>query len=278
MSTTEIPIMKSTDQISEDTLQYLREKRVPEIMEYILRNIIQEKPERPLTFIKDLTSAPLPPRIMIVGPPASGKGTQCQQICAFYRKKNKGRSPVHISSGDLLREATENGTHDGLIAEGYMKEGHLVPDSLIIGMIRRRLHEKDAVLNGWLLDGFPRNRAQAEALDAEGFSPELLIILDVPDDFLIERVEGRRLDPSTGAIYHLKFNPPPQEDVALLDRLECRPDDSREVLIPRLQEYHQFIDNVLEHYGAVSVRIDGNRPDGDVTDDIIEVLEKSRFV
>lgn len=274
--------MKSTDSISEDSLQYLRQKRVPEVMEYLLRSIIKEKPQEPTKFLHELTAAPLPPHIMIAGPPASGKGTQCHSICAYLRKKTGGskggRKPVHISSGDLLREEIEKNSNLGKVAESFMKEGKLVPDSLIISMIRRRLQEEDAIMNGWLLDGFPRNKEQALALDAEGFAPDLFILLDCPDDVLVERVEGRRVDPATGVTYHVKFAPPPEEDQALLDRLEQREDDCRDALIPRLESYHKYIDAIMDFYAPVAVRIDANLPDADVSDAVTSVLEERRLV
>lgn len=267
-------IRESHQVLDEDTLTYLRQKRVPDLMEYILRSIIQEKPEKPLEFINLLTASPLPPNIMIAGPPASGKGSQCHHICAYYKKKF-GRKPVHISSGDILREEVAKGSNLGLIAEGYMKEGHLVPDSLIISIIRERIHKEDAILNGWLLDGFPRNKEQAIALDAAGFSPQIFLVMDVPDEVLVERVEGRRTDPVTGAIYHIKFNPPPEDDVALLDRLEQRDDDNRTVLVPRLEEFHQFVDGLLEYYAPITHRIDANRTEFEIQEDIQATLEKA---
>lgn len=266
-------VRESNIPLDEDTLTYLRQKRVPDLMEYLLRNIIQEKPERPTDFIHMLTVNPLPPNIMIAGPPASGKGSQCHHICAFYKKKF-GRKPVHIASGDLLREEVAKGSNLGLIAEGYMKAGELVPDSLIIGMIRERLHSDEALANGWLLDGFPRNKEQAIALDAAGFCPQAFLVLDVPDEALVERVEGRRVDPATGTIYHIKFNPPPEDDAALMDRLEQREDDNRAVLVPRLHEFHEFVDELLEYYAPITHRIDANRPEFEIQEDIQATLEK----
>lgn len=259
--------------LDEDTLTYLRQKRVPDLMEFLLRSIIQEKPEKPTEFINLLTASPLPPNIMIAGPPASGKGSQAHHICAYYKKKY-GKKPVHISSGDILREEVQKGSNLGLIADGYMKAGQLVPDSLIISIIRERLHAEDAIMNGWLLDGFPRNKEQAIALDAAGFCPQAFLVLDIPDDVLVERVEGRRVDPATGTIYHIKFNPPPEDDAALLDRLEQREDDNRTVLIPRLEEFHHFVDELLDYYAPITHRIDANRTEFQVQEDIQATLEK----
>lgn len=274
--------MKSTDTISEDSLQYLQQKRVPEIMEYVLRSIIKEKPEEPLKFLHELAAQPLPPHIMIAGPPASGKGSQSHHICAYVKRKTGGskggRKPVHISSGDLLREEVEKGSNLGNIAQSYMKEGKLVPDSLIISMIRQRLQQEDAVTNGWLLDGFPRNKEQALALDVEGFAPDLFILLDCPDEVILERVEGRRVDPATNVTYHVKFNPPPEDDQALMDRLEQREDDTRDALIPRLEAYHTYLDAILEFYAPVAVRVDANLPEADVSNAITAILDERHLV
>lgn len=258
--------------LDEDSLTYLRRKRVPDLMEYILRSIIQEKPEKPTEFINLLTASPLPPNIMIAGPPGSGKGSQCHHICAYYKKKY-GRKPVQISSGDILRAEVEKGSEMGRIAEGYMKSGNLVPDSLVISIIRERLLVDNALSNGWILDGFPRNKEQAIALDAAGFCPQIFIVLDVPDDVLVERVEGRRVDPLTGTIYHLKYNPPPEDDTVLMDRLEQRDDDNRAVLIPRLEEFHHFVDGLLDYYAPITHRIDANRPEFEIQEDLIKTLE-----
>lgn len=274
--------MRSTDVLSEDTLRYLKQKRVPEVMEYLLRSIVKEQPESVTRYIQELTAQQLPPHIMIAGPPVSGKGTQCRNICNFMMRKSvggtkSGRKLVHISSGNLLRSEIECGTETGKIAQGYMHDGKLVPDSLIVGMVRRRLQQEDCILNGWLLDGFPRNREQAMALDAEGFSPDVFILLECPDEVLIERVEGRRIDPATNATYHLTFNPPPEDDQALMDRLEHRDDDTREVVKPRLESYHGYIGAIMEFYAPVAARVDANRPDTDICNDITAILEEKRL-
>lgn len=266
-----VPFMSSHEALSEDSLKYIKDNHISQLMEYLLRSLITDKPENPIKHIHELTGQPFPPQLVLAGPPASGKGTQAAHICAYYAKKT-GKKPVHVSSGDLLRDEVSRGTHLGKIAGDYMAKGDLVPDSLIIGMVRNRLCQDDAVVNGWLLDGFPRTRAQAEELDKAGFCPRLFIALETPEDILIERVEGRRTDPVTGNIYHLKYNPPPAEDKALMERLQQREDDSREVLIPRLQRYHEMLDGLVDFYAPVMVRIDANRAPGDVAKDITEYL------
>lgn len=272
-----VPFMSSNDGLSEDTIKYIKDNNIGQLMEYILRGVLNEKPARPLQFVHELTACPFPPQLALAGPPASGKGTQAKHICAHY-KRTTGKKPVHVSSGDLLRSEVERGTHLGKIAEACMQRGELVPDSLIIGVIRNRLTQADAVLNGWLLDGFPRNRSQAIALDAAGLCPRMFLVLDAPDEILFERVEGRRTDPVTGAIYHLKFNPPPEGDEALMERLQHRDDDTRDVLGPRLDTYHAMVDGLLDYYGSIMYRVDANRPEGQITRDITEYIKANEVV
>jgi adenylate kinase len=272
-----MPFMSSHDALSEDSLKYIKDHHISQLMEYLLRSILKEKPESPIKYVHDITGQAFPPQIVLAGPPASGKGTQAHHICTYYKEKT-GKAPVHVSSGDLLRDEVTKGTHLGKVADDYMAKGDLVPDSLIIGMVRNRLSQDDAVLNGWLLDGFPRTRAQAEELDAAGFCPGLVLTLETPEDILIERVEGRRTDPVTGNIYHLKYNPPPAEDTALMERLQQREDDSREVLIPRLKRYHEMLDGLVDFYAPVMIRIDANRAEADITKDITDYLSHHKVM
>ena len=146
------------------------------------------------------------PRIIIAGAPASGKGTQCERIVEKYGIK-------HISTGDLLRAAVVAETELGQKAKGHMEKGELVPDELLIPLVADGL---SATEEGWLLDGFPRTQPQAQALKDSGVVPDVLLVLDVPDEELTGRCVDRRLDPISGKIYHLKNNPPEDEEVALL--------------------------------------------------------------
>jgi adenylate kinase len=144
-------------------------------------------------------------RMILVGPPGAGKGTQAGRLVDTYRIP-------HISSGDMLRAAVAEGTALGVEADGYMKAGKLVPDNVVIGMILERIARPDCA-RGFMLDGFPRTRPQAEALDAAmrkaGVDLDAVVLIEVPDALLEERAVGRRSDPETGTIYHLKYNPPP---------------------------------------------------------------------
>ena len=204
-------------------------------------------------------------KILIAGPPAGGKGTQCEAIVEKF-------GVVHISTGDLLRAEVKKGSPEGKEADECMKNGALVPDALIIKMVKNRLAEADVKRNGWLLDGFPRTAAQAEALKAADIVPEVMVLLQVPDSVVIERVEGRRNDPVTGKVYHMVFNPPPEDD-AVRGRLEQRKDDTREAMVSRLETYHKNVDAILAFYTDVLVRVSGNRGKHDVTKDVLGAVD-----
>ncbi|CAA7404609.1 unnamed protein product [Spirodela intermedia] len=210
-----------------------------------------------------------PLKIMISGAPASGKGTQCELIKDKY-------GLVHIAAGDLLRAEVAAGTENGKQAKYYMEKGMLVPDEIVVNMVKERLLQPDAEENGWLLDGYPRSLSQAAALENLGIHPELFILLDVDEDILVERVVGRRLDPVTGKIYHLKYSPPENEEIAA--RLTQRFDDTEEKVKLRLQTHHQNVEAVLGVYENITVKINGNAPKGQVFSEIdaalSEVLDK----
>lgn len=215
---------------------------------------------RPIICADATTSCP---KILISGAPASGKGTQCELLVTHY-------GVVHVSTGDMLRAAVKQGTDLGKQAKSYMDAGELVPDSLVISLLEERLKESDVQEKGWLLDGFPRTAVQACALDDAGILPDAVLVLDVPDDVLIERVVGRRLDPETGKIYHVKFNPPPADIEARLTR---RSDDTEEKAKTRLQNYYTHAQSILEHYDSKITRVDGNRSKQDVFQSLISIID-----
>jgi adenylate kinase len=187
-----------------------------------------------------------PPRLIISGAPASGKGTQCEGIVAAYGVK-------HISTGDLLRAAVKAGTALGVEAKGYMERGELVPDKLLIPLVAEGL---DGVTQGWLLDGFPRTKVQAEALRDAGVTPDAMIVLDVPHELLVDRCVHRRIDPETGKIYHLVTNPP--EDPAITERLVHRSDDTAEKIQTRLKLYKESADAVCSVFADQVRRVKGD--------------------
>ncbi|KAG1363617.1 adenylate kinase, chloroplastic-like [Cocos nucifera] len=206
---------------------------------------------------------PEPLKIMISGAPASGKGTQCELI-----KKKYGL--VHIAAGDLLRAEIGSGTENGKRAKEYMEKGMLVPSEIVVMMVKERLLQPDAQEKGWLLDGYPRSLSQATALEDLRIRPDLFILLDVSEAILIERVVGRRLDPVTGKIYHLKYFPPENEEIAA--RLTQRFDDTEEKVKLRLETHHQNVEDVLSTYKDVICKVNGDAPIEDVFAEIDKAL------
>ncbi|MGW6389325.1 adenylate kinase [Streptomyces sp. NPDC055103] len=186
-------------------------------------------------------------RIVLVGPPGAGKGTQ-----AAYLAKNL--DIPHISTGDLFRANISQGTALGLEAQSYMKAGQLVPDSVTIGMAKDRMEQPDAV-NGFLLDGFPRNVAQAEALDeilkAGHVQLDAVLDLEVPEDEVVKRIAGRRICRNDSAhVFHVTYNAPKTAGVcdACGGELYQRDDDSEETVRRRLEVYHTETEPIIDYY------------------------------
>lgn len=199
-----------------------------------------------------------PPRFIISGAPASGKGTQCEFIKREY-------NVVHLSTGDILREAVRQNTDIGIKAKSFMDNGLLVPDDIIIGVIIDRISQPDCISQGWLLDGFPRTKAQADALFAANIICDVFIQLNVLEESLIERIIGRRIDSETGDIYHLKFSPPPQD---VIPRLVHRSDDTLENCQARIEAYKNNLDSVIDKYRDMMIQIDGNRSPSLIWEDL----------
>ncbi|HEU5057630.1 MAG TPA: adenylate kinase [Kofleriaceae bacterium] len=206
-------------------------------------------------------------RMILIGPPGAGKGTQAQRLVQQY-------SIPHISSGDMLRAAVAEGTELGRQADGFMKAGQLVPDDVVIGMVIDRIGKPDAA-RGFMLDGFPRTRPQAEALDAAlaraGVALDRVLLIEVPDSLIVERIVGRRTDPKTGTIYHLTFNPPPPD---IAGRLVQRKDDTEEACRARLDKYHSETAPIVPFYEqkGILVRVNGDGPPDQVTRRIVDAL------
>jgi adenylate kinase len=207
-------------------------------------------------------------RMILVGPPGAGKGTQAARLVEQFRIP-------HISSGDMLRAAVEEGTKMGHVAGPLMKAGHLVPDEVVIGMILDRIKKPDAA-QGFMLDGFPRTRPQAEALDAAlavaHQALDAVVLIEVPDSLLEERAIGRRTDPETGVIYHLKYNPPPAD---IVSRLVHRKDDTVEAVATRTAKYHTDTQPIIPYYDDKGIlkRVDGVGNPDDITKRLIAVLD-----
>lgn len=204
-------------------------------------------------------------RIVLVGPPASGKGTQA----AILREK---LGVPQISTGDMLRAARQAGTALGKEAEGYMSAGKLVPDEVVIGLVEERLKEADAQ-KGFILDGFPRTVPQADALEEllnKVDQPlDAVVQIEVSRDLLVERATLRRTDKRTGQIYHLKYNPPPPDA-----DLDHRADDQEETVKARLDQYDGMTAALLPHYDKKGLlrRVDGVGKPDEVTSRLLEAL------
>lgn len=190
--------------------------------------------------------------LILLGPPGAGKGTQADTI-------TQACTVPQVSTGDLIRSAIRRRTPLGLECKTYSNAGVLVPDDLVNRMVEERLAEPDCA-NGFLLDGYPRTVAQAEWLDRSlagaGRRLDHVVLIEIDDAAILERVTGRRTDPVTGHIYHLTFDPPPPEIAA---RLLHRPDDTTDVLTRRLREYHEKTAPLIPHYERLGLlrRVDG---------------------
>jgi len=208
--------------------------------------------------------------LVMLGPPAAGKGTQAKTIAREYRIP-------HISTGDMLREAVTEGTDLGRKAAPIMASGGLVPDELMVGIIRDRLAKPDAK-KGFILDGFPRTLMQAEKLErlvGNGAGGLRVVQLLVPDDVIVKRIALRRSCPECGAIYHLETAPPRNDRVCDRDgkELVARPDDTEQAVRKRLEAFHRQTLPVATFYKVKSVlrEVDGMGP----VDDVFERIERS---
>ncbi|MDG1097698.1 MAG: adenylate kinase [Methylophilaceae bacterium] len=181
-------------------------------------------------------------RIILLGAPGAGKGTQATFIKEHF-------NIPQISTGDMLRAAVKAGTPLGLEAKSYMDSGGLVPDAVIIGLVSERIKEADCK-NGFLFDGFPRTIPQADAMKEAGVAIDYVVEIDVPDSAIVERMSGRRSHPESGRTYHVKFNPPKAEgkDDVTGENLVQREDDKEETVKKRLEVYHDQTKPLVDYY------------------------------
>ncbi len=215
-------------------------------------------------------------RLILLGPPGAGKGTQAQYICERY-------GIPQISTGDMLRAAVKAGTPLGMEAKKVMDAGGLVSDDIILGLIKERLQQPDCA-QGFLFDGFPRTIPQAEALKDEGITLDFVVQIDVDDEEIIKRMSGRRVHPASGRTYHVIFNPPRIEgrDDLTDEPLIQREDDQEETVRKRLEVYHNQTKPLVDFYSRWAesgdqdapryVKIEGIGSVTDIRDRIFEAL------
>jgi len=213
-------------------------------------------------------------RIILIGAPGAGKGTQANFLT------NKFKIP-QVSTGDMLRSAVKDKTDLGIKAKGYMDDGGLVPDNLIIDLVKLRVEMKDCE-NGFLLDGFPRTIPQAEAMKEAQIFIDFVLEIQVKDEVIINRLTGRRIHLESGRIYHIEYNPPIIEGIDDIsgDPLIIRDDDKKETILKRLNTYHEHTEPLVKFYSKWSANNEQNSPnfisiDGDDSSEKInEILNK----
>ena len=205
-------------------------------------------------------------RVILLGPQGAGKGTQAQRLADKVGAK-------HISTGDIVRAEIESGSELGKKVQDYNDRGELVPDEIIVEMAKPYLNDADA----WLLDGFPRNEAQAkaldEALDEIGEDLDAVVALEAPDDALVERLSGRRQSQATGKIYHVEHDPPPEDGDDPGPFIQ-RDDDAEEAIRRRLEIYHDQTEPLKDYYAEhdLLVTVDAEQEIQKVTEDILDAV------
>jgi len=193
-------------------------------------------------------------RLILLGPPGAGKGTQATYIMDKY-------NIPQISTGDMLRAAVKAGTDLGLEAKRFMDAGGLVPDTVIIGLVKERINQADCA-NGFLFDGFPRTIPQADALKDAGVDIDYVIEIDVDDEEIIKRLSGRRVHPNSGRTYHVLFNTPKVDGIDDIsgEPLVQRDDDKEETIKKRLEVYHEQTELLIGYYSNLAAKLDGHAP------------------
>lgn len=204
--------------------------------------------------------------LIFLGPPGAGKGTVAQRVV-------EDLGIVQISTGDLLREAVKQGSELGKQAKGYMDSGELVPDDLVIGLLKERIVQDDCA-KGFILDGFPRTIPQAEALDAAGVQIDTVINFQLGDDVIIHRLSGRRIHKETGKIYNVNPGGIPAPSEAMMAELYQRDDDKAEAIMNRLVVYRRQTEPLIEYYRnkGILADVNANQDLGPIVGDLEGIL------
>jgi len=203
-------------------------------------------------------------RVILLGPQGAGKGTQAQRLADKV-------GATHISTGDIVRAEIRSGSELGKKVQEYNDKGELVPDEIIVEMAKPYLDDADA----WLLDGFPRNEAQAKALDRAlediGEALDAVVALEAPDDALVDRLSGRRQSQATGKIYHLRYDPPPEDDPGPFVQ---RDDDAEDSIRRRLEIYHDQTEPLKDYYADrdLLITVDAEQEIPKVTEEILRAV------
>lgn len=209
-------------------------------------------------------------KLILLGAPGAGKGTQAEIISDKYNIPT-------ISTGNIIRAALKNGTEMGLKAKSYIDAGNLVPDDVVIGIIKERLSESDCA-NGYILDGFPRTIPQAEALDSLGFAIDAALSIEVADEEIVKRMSGRRVCEKCGASYHTEYKKPAKDGVCNLcdGALVIRKDDEPETVKNRLNVYHEQTEPLKDYYRSCGklLTVEGQDKVEDTTRLVLAVLER----
>lgn len=208
-------------------------------------------------------------RLIIMGPQGAGKGTQAEKLV-------EETGAAHIATGDLVREEIKKGSELGQKVKEYSDKGELVPDEIIVDMTKPHLEENES----WVLDGFPRNESQARTLD-EGLEEigekiDKVIVLEAPDEVLVERLSGRRQSEATGKIYHVEYDPPPENDEEDPGPFVQREDDTEEAIRNRLETYHEQTEPLKDYYEkqGLLVTVDATKSIAEVTEEVLKAVRE----
>ena len=210
--------------------------------------------------------------IILLGAPGAGKGTQAEIVC-------KTLGIPQVSTGNMLREAIKNGTETGLKAKAIVESGGLVPDDVILGILKDRLQEPDCA-KGYILDGVPRTIAQADAIEAMGIKIDVALNFEVGDDVIVKRLSGRRTCPACQAVFHVENKKPKEEGVCDVCGAELitRKDDAVDAIKTRLEAYHTQTEPLIAYYAKKGLlkTVDGEQAVAQATKDVLAILEAIR--